>query len=49
MHAGASQVWTVTVALSLIGEYIVSDFKALTQSCIQAYNEYNKTNIALLL
>ena len=49
MHAGTNQVWTFTVVVSLIGECIVSDLKALTRFFLQAYNEYNKTNIALLL
>ena len=48
MHADTNQVWTFTVALSLIVKCIVSDLKALTRFCLQVYNEYNKTNIALL-
>ena len=40
-HSGA-----VTVVLSLIGECIVSDLKALTR--FYMHNEYNKINIVLL-
>ena len=48
MHAGTNQVWTFTVALSLIEKWIVSDLKALTRFYMQACNEYNKTNIVLI-
>ena len=48
MHVGTNQVWTFTVALSLIEECIVSDLKALARFYMQACNEYTKTNIVLL-